>query len=325
VYYHPGHPWNVDVMLSTLSIAKRRYSEWFFPYPWKELRLNEFPDHATRALGFPTNIPFSEGIGFLTRPDPGLPLPAIVTAHETAHQWWANLVTPGREPGADVLLEGMANFATLLLLESEHGGAVRQMFAKGLEDQYISGRRVDVERPLFETTSESATDEVVSANRGALVMWMLYRHMGHERMVAGLQAFVRAAVTTGTPPTLRGLLGDLRSLASDPESFDVMVSQWVAATTVPEFRVTDVSVTPAGANWHVSAVITNVGPGTVEVDVEVSGEGSHSRQRATLDAGVPTHVTWNVPGPPLRLVVDPDVHVLQLNRPRASIDLPAPK
>ena len=70
VYYHPGHPYNVDEMVEALDAARKYYSEWFRPYPWKELKLSEFPALATYAQGFPTNITFSEGIGFLTESDP---------------------------------------------------------------------------------------------------------------------------------------------------------------------------------------------------------------------------------------------------------------
>ena len=53
-------------MRECLDAARRYYSEWFYPYPWRELKLSEFPNLATYAQGFPTNITFSEGIGFLT-------------------------------------------------------------------------------------------------------------------------------------------------------------------------------------------------------------------------------------------------------------------
>ena len=67
VFYHPGHPYNIDEMRQSLDAARRYYSEWFFPFPWRELKLSEFPNLASYAQGFPTNITFSEGIGFLAQ------------------------------------------------------------------------------------------------------------------------------------------------------------------------------------------------------------------------------------------------------------------
>ena len=46
VYYYPGHPYNVDSLLEALNGARRYYAQWYMPYPWRELRLNEFPAYA---------------------------------------------------------------------------------------------------------------------------------------------------------------------------------------------------------------------------------------------------------------------------------------
>ena len=70
IYYDSGHPYNIAEMRESLDAARRYYSEWFYPYPWRELKLSEFPNLASYAQGFPTNITFSEGIGFLTESSP---------------------------------------------------------------------------------------------------------------------------------------------------------------------------------------------------------------------------------------------------------------
>jgi hypothetical protein len=93
VYYYPGHKYNVDEISSTLDAARHWYSQWFTPYPWRELKLSEFPGLAGYAQGFGTDITFSENIGFLTRNTAQTDATFLVTAHETAHQWWGNIVT----------------------------------------------------------------------------------------------------------------------------------------------------------------------------------------------------------------------------------------
>ena len=55
-------------MLEALDGAREWYSKWFWPYPWKELRISEVPGLAGYAQGFPSNIVFSESIGFLPKP-----------------------------------------------------------------------------------------------------------------------------------------------------------------------------------------------------------------------------------------------------------------
>ena len=53
IYYDPGHPYNIAEMREALDAARRYYSEWFYPYPWRELKLSEFPNLASYAQGFP--------------------------------------------------------------------------------------------------------------------------------------------------------------------------------------------------------------------------------------------------------------------------------
>ena len=92
IYYHPEHDYNIVEMSEALDAARRYYSEWFSPYPWRELKLSEFPSLATYLAGVSAteSITFSEGIGFLTKSDPKANAAFVVTAHESAHQWWGN-------------------------------------------------------------------------------------------------------------------------------------------------------------------------------------------------------------------------------------------
>ena len=136
IYYHPGHDYNIDEMGRGLDAARRYYSEWFYPFPWNELKLSEFANLAHYAQGFATNITFSEGIGFLTHSDARARWAFTVPAHEAAHQWWGNLVTPGKGPGGDILSEGMSHFSTLLLHQQVHGLQGRMEFAKRIEESY---------------------------------------------------------------------------------------------------------------------------------------------------------------------------------------------
>ena len=81
VYYDCAHPYNVDEMLEALDAARRHFSEWFYPFPCASLKLSEFPNLATYAQGFPTDITFSEGVGFLTQSTPEIHAAFEITAH----------------------------------------------------------------------------------------------------------------------------------------------------------------------------------------------------------------------------------------------------
>ena len=46
IYYYRGHPYNIGEMREALDAARRYFSEWFYPFPWHELKLSEFPNLA---------------------------------------------------------------------------------------------------------------------------------------------------------------------------------------------------------------------------------------------------------------------------------------
>ncbi|NBX33707.1 MAG: hypothetical protein EBR07_13460, partial [Planctomycetes bacterium] len=140
IWHLPAHSFNVPAMLEALDGAHEWYSKWFWPYPWKELRISEFPGLADYAQGFPTNIVFSESIGFLAKPSAEQDAPFMIVAHETAHQWWGNILPPGEAPGGNILSEGMAHFSTARLFRQLRGDRARQAFMREIEFTYANQR-----------------------------------------------------------------------------------------------------------------------------------------------------------------------------------------
>ena len=195
---------------------REHYSEWFFPFPWELLKLSEFPAYAGYAQGFPTNITFSEGIGFLTKSDPRSHAAFTVVAHEAAHQWWGNILTPGRGPGGNILSEGMAHYATILLHQEVHGDRHRIEFTKRIEDSYGDNRFVNSERPLVKTDGSRRGDPTVTYDKGGWVMWMLQQEMGRENLLAGLRAFIDAYQSGSDFPVIQDMLAVLRDFAPGP-------------------------------------------------------------------------------------------------------------
>jgi ABC-2 type transport system permease protein len=239
VYYHPGHPYNVDTMLSALDGARRYYAEWFGPYPWRELRLNEFPGVADYARGNATNIFFSESVGFLSLPGRIPDLPFWVTAHESAHQWWGHILAAGDGPGGIILAEGAANFSTMLLLEQVRGPAERIAFSTGIEANYGENRDPGTERPLAETTPFRPADNTVIYDKGGWALWMLLQQMGRERFFAGARHFIAQYHVAPGHPVLQHFAAAMRPYAGDPRGFDELVRQWFFERVIPEYQIVE--------------------------------------------------------------------------------------
>lgn len=323
VFYHPRHTANVDQILGTLVAARARYSEWFSPYPWPELRLSEFPDLETDASAYATNISFSEGIGFLAGGSDEAGLAFSVTAHEAAHEWWGHLVTVGEGPGTDLLVEGLANYSTLLLHETERGAASRSDFARQLERYYLEQRRSG-EQPLLASLGENPASAAALSQKGAMVLWLLHRELGRDRMLRGLHAFAEAHIQETIRATPQALIAALRGEAVDTLAFDLLVDQWMQQVVLPEYQLSQIELLPRGKQWELRATVSNVGTGLVLVAIVASGdrlEEMGRRQSAAVPAGAAERVTWLLNARPSRITVDPDAEVLQMNRERATAEV----
>jgi len=333
VYYDRRQPYNVDDMLAALEGARRWYGEWFGPYPWKMLRLSEFAGWPTYAQAPAGNITFSENIGFLTRSKPDADAAFWIAAHESAHMWWPNIAMVADGPGAPVLSEGFAHFSALLLTRQVRGERQREAFAKQMETRYGRLRRADSERPLVLLDGSLPGDDRIWYDKGGWALWMLDRFMGRDSSLAGIREYFRTYRDSQDPAALENYLAIQRRHAADTTSFDGFVDQWFFHVVVPHYLIDEAKLERDGKAWKVTAEVRNVGTGTMTVDVAAaSGERwpderkkapawKDARVPLTLAAGEGRPVTIRCGFEPERLVIDPDVTVLMLERNKAEVRL----
>jgi hypothetical protein len=332
VYHHPAHPYNVDAMVQALAGARRWYSEWFAPYPWRELRLSEFAGLRNYAQGSPTNITFSEGVGFLTRGEPRADAAFWIAAHEAAHQWWANILVPAARPGAVVLSEGLSHFSTILLVGQVKGPEQQMAFLRLIEDTYANVRQPDSERPLTRVDGSRAGDRDIVYDKGGWTAWMMMQLVGRERMLAGLRDFIAAWRDQRDHPMLQDYLAHLRRYAPDTTAYDAFVRQWYGEVVVPEYRLSEARAVRRDRAWEVRALVRNAGTGTMPVEVaavrgvrfpDPKRRGKvepwrEARTSVVLGPKQAARIVIRCDFEPERLVADPDFRVLQLERQKAT-------
>ena len=350
IYYHPDHAYNIDEMIEALDGTRKYFGEWFQEYPWQRLKVSEFAALANYAQGFPTNITFSEGIGFLAKSDPRANTAFLVTAHEAAHQWWGNLLLPGDGPGGNILSEGMAHFSTALLYEEMKGDRGRMEFLKRIEERYGDRRQADSEKPLVWIDGTKPGDTTVTYDKGGWVFRMLLDHMGRENCLAGVRAFLAEWGPGPDHAVLFDFVRDMRPFAPDPDAYDTFVRQWFLEVHVPRFVLHDVERTGNDEDgWTVTFTLENAGTGTVPITVAAergerfpdedpgetgetaslglvptahAAEGDDpyrsSKVSTRIGPGESKELTVRCGFEPERLVVDPDVRILQLRRDLAQ-------
>ncbi len=333
VFYDRRHPFNVDEMLDALAASRRWFGEWFAPLPWTTLRVSEFAGLPTYAQAPPGNISFSENIGFLSRSRPDANAAFWITAHEAAHQWWPNLAMIGDGPGTSALSEGLAHFSTILLCEQARGLEQRIAFCRQIEDRYGRIRVKDSERPLVKVDGSLPADNRIIYDKGGWVFWMLHRFLGRDASFAAHREYLEAFRDSRDHVALEDYLEVMRRHAPDAEAFDSFAGQWFHQVLVPEYKVDDARMVRSGDGWAVTATLRNVGTATMPVEVAVArgvrfpGEKKSAeryedaRAPLTLGPGESKAVTVTCAFEPERLVVDPDVTVLMLNRQKAEVKL----
>src|SRR4030095_813726 len=242
-----------------------------------ELRLSEFAGMASYAQGPPTNITFSENIGFLTKSEPKANAAFWATAHEAAHQWWPCMAMPGDGPGGEVLSEGMAHFSPILLTEQVRGLQQRIAFCKWIEDQYDNTRQRDSERPLVEIDGALPGDRRLIYDRGGDAVLMLHRLMGREANLAAHREYLATWRDTQDHPLIQDYLAVMRRHAPDTAAFDAFVKQWFYTIDVPQYLITDARLVRAGAGWEVRARVKNGGTGPVPVEIAAT-RGARSQE-----------------------------------------------
>ena len=67
VYHTPAHNYDVDDMIDASKAGLAYYEKNFSPFQYRQYRILEYPRYRGFAQSFPNTVPFSEGIGFISR------------------------------------------------------------------------------------------------------------------------------------------------------------------------------------------------------------------------------------------------------------------
>jgi ABC-2 type transport system permease protein len=223
VYYHPGHPYNIDRMIDGAKKSLQYFSDNFGPYQHKELRIVEFPRYARFAQALPNTIPFSESIGFIGRlaDDPeAIDYVFYVTAHEVGHMWWAHQVMGANVQGATLMSETMAQYSALMVMEKEYGRDKMRRFLKYELDSYLTGRGAEriEEMPLCLVENQ----DYIHYRKGSLIMYALRDAVGEEALNAALKEYVAAVKFQQPPYTNSPEFLDYVSKAVPPEKLAML-------------------------------------------------------------------------------------------------------
>jgi aminopeptidase N len=202
IYYHRGHEFDLDEMMKSMKASLAYCSMHFGPYQFRQLRILEFPRYHTFAAAYANTVPFSESIGFITMFDPQKPetidLPFYVTAHETAHQWWAHQVIGANVEGQTSIVETLAQYSALMIMKHTYGERGIKRFLRNELDSYLRGRAQErnEELPLQRV---DVNQGYIHYNKGALVMYAIQDYIGEDAVSEALAGFIKQYAFQGPP------------------------------------------------------------------------------------------------------------------------------
>lgn len=230
------HAGNATKILDTAAVALELCKKSFGPYPAAELRMGEVPSHWNfGALALPGTVFLTEHRTFLidTRDDSRMDLLARRVAHEVGHQWWGFEVAPASAPGATMLVESLAKYTELLVIERLHGREhVRRMLEVD-RDRYLAGRANDEtgEVPLLRAGNQPH----LYYGKGAVLFWGIRDLIGEEALNQALRAFVAEQRTRHGLTKATDLLPHLQRVSS-PAQF-AQLTEWLGDIVLYDLSV----------------------------------------------------------------------------------------
>jgi len=195
------------------------YSDNFSPYQYRQMRILEFPRYANFAQSFANTVPFSEGIGFMTKVDDedDVDVTYFVTAHEMAHQWWGHQLIPGNVQGGGVLSETLAQYSALMVAKKVYTIENMQEFLKEELNRYLRGRSRETKKEVPLAFAENQA--YIHYGKGANIMFALQDYIGEDSVNAALKRFVAdwaGFEKNGRYPNTKDLLSYLSEVTPKP-------------------------------------------------------------------------------------------------------------
>jgi hypothetical protein len=281
----PSPARNVQTVADSAAHALQFYEKRFGPYPYNALALTQIPGALSQSwpeLIFLSSFSFLNPVERqqLRMPPVDLILTQNVVNHETAHQWWGDLV--GWSSYRDQWIsEALANYSALMLLESENPEqfrAVMEKYRQGLLEKNKAGNQLLEAGPVTLGSRLSSSHfpdgyEAISYGRGTWLCHMLRSMMrdanaNKPRSKTGTdeEPFIRALRTVreryqGKSITTRDLLQVFAEELPPSlwyeghKSLDWFYQGWVNGTAVPRFELQSVKYIDRAGSTLVSGSI----------------------------------------------------------------------
>jgi ABC-type transport system involved in multi-copper enzyme maturation permease subunit len=250
IYHDAKHGFNVEAMIRGTKKSLDYFTREFSPYQYRQFRILEFPMYARFAQSFPNTIPYSEALGFVAdlRDEHNIDIVFYVTAHELAHQWWGHQVAGARMQGMTVIVESLAQYSALMVMEEEYGPDKMRRFLRYELDRYLQSRGAEQIEELPLVLSEN--QPYIHYQKGSLVLYALKDLIGEDQVNLALRRFLdEFAYGNGPFPTALDLVAQFRAVAA-PEHQD-FITDLFEKITLYDLAIASSTLEERDGEWEV--------------------------------------------------------------------------
>jgi aminopeptidase N len=341
----PSPARNAQAVADKGARAIGSFSQWFGPYPFGSLSLTQMPGELSQ--GWP-GLVFLSSYAFLSpqeQTDLRLDstralLSSLVLPHETAHQWWGDLVL-WNSYRDQWIVEGLANYSALLVLEQQNPAQFRQvleryrsdLLSKNKDEEWLrDAGPVTLGQRLISSHFPGAY-EAISYERGTWLFHMLRcmlrdseaAHQSRKGPAHPEEPFFRvlrkvrehyAGKNLTTQDLVHVFEEELpRSLwFENRRSLDWFLDGWINGTAMPRLEARDVRITPKERGVSVAGVIAQKdAPDDLVTAIPVYGVTATNATvflGQVLADGPETSFHLNAPAGTRKIVLDPRQTVL---------------
>ena len=182
------------------------------PYPGTDLHLVAIPEIGPSGYALPQIVQLSHRLSIRARPQERAGFSQIYrrAAHETAHQWFGHLLGHGVAAERAFLVESLAKYAELVVVERRFGAKAVEALVAFERDRYRQ-ERLDPDRPVAALIDAEESEDMYS--RATLAFACLRMRTGDAPILAALNALAQDMAATDRPATSLGFVQALRSAA----------------------------------------------------------------------------------------------------------------
>ncbi|MES2653282.1 MAG: M1 family aminopeptidase [Bacteroidota bacterium] len=210
MYYKKGQEYNLNMMAKAIKDAIDYGSENFGAYPLKQFVLAEVPQYKGAATAYPGVVFSAERLNFLSNYSKinKVNQAYAITAHEVAHQWWANKLDPAHVAGRAMLTESLAKYTEAALIEKTFGKMYLSNYLRLDNHIYFANRNPnEKEQPMAKAIDQG----YVYYQKGGVNMYAVKEALG-EKVFNGV---LRKLITKHESPNQKATTNDFNQLLNE--------------------------------------------------------------------------------------------------------------